>query len=369
MSGLGFLVLLLIIYLGFDIYTFYGLIGISADQPFFYFIYWSISIVVLVDFYKVSKDIKRHKEGVRPLSTNLLLGFGYAVFVGKIVFSGLLLTQELYGMTLGKYEYTVDRIKLSFKDLPSAFDGFKIIQISDIHAGSFDSIKDVRKGIDLMMQQEADLILFTGDLVNSNKNEIDPYIESFSNLNAAYGMYSVMGNHDYYGLYRIPRGDHSTKSAYLDDFNKKHRKMGFTLMNNTSVLLSKGGESIRLIGVENWGAGPFPKKGNLTKAIDGVAQDEFSILMSHDPTHWDHHVIDHPKKIHLTLSGHTHGMQFGINFLGIKWSPVKYRYKRWMGLYKSSDQYLYVNRGFGFLAWPGRVGMKPEITVIELKKS
>lgn len=416
MSGLGFLVLLLIIYLGFDIYTFYGLIGISADQPFFYFIYWSISIVVLVGFYKVSKDIKRHKEGVRPLSTNLLLGFGYAVFVGKIVFSGLLLTQDLsrfiigifnylfdfvseftghedfpprhnlltyvsvglaaipflsmlYGMTLGKYEYTVDRIKLSFKDLPSAFDGFKIIQISDIHAGSFDSIKDVRKGIDLMMQQEADLILFTGDLVNSNKNEIDPYIESFSNLNAAYGMYSVMGNHDYYGLYRIPRGDHSTKSAYLDDFNKKHRKMGFTLMNNTSVLLSKGGESIRLIGVENWGAGPFPKKGNLTKAIDGVAQDEFSILMSHDPTHWDHHVIDHPKKIHLTLSGHTHGMQFGINFLGIKWSPVKYRYKRWMGLYKSSDQYLYVNRGFGFLAWPGRVGMKPEITVIELKKS
>lgn len=415
MSSLGFLVLLLIIYLGFDIYTFYGLSSMITAQSFFCGIYWSISILVLGGFYSVLQDLQRFKEGVRSLSTNLLLGFGFAVFVGKIIFSGFLLTQDLlrfiigvlnysstsisdltgyssfpprsiviiyisaalagvpflsmlYGMTLGKYRYAVDHVKLSFTDLPLAFDGFKIIQISDIHAGTFDSVEQVRRGVNLMQDQNADLILFTGDLVNSNKNEIDPYIDSFASLNAPYGMYSVMGNHDYYGLYRISKGDYVSKSAYLSDFYNKHKRMGFTIMNNTSQLISKGKDSIRLIGVENWGAGPFPKKGNLTKALEGVIPDEFSILMSHDPTHWDHHILKHPKKIHLTLSGHTHGMQFGINFLGIKWSPVKYRYKRWMGLYKVSEQFLYVNRGLGFLAWPGRVGMRPEITLIELKK-
>lgn len=416
MSRLGFLVLLLIIYLGFDIYTFYGLSSLTTAQSFFCTLYWSISIIVLAGFYKVSIDLQRFTEGVRSLATNLLLGFGFAVFVGKIIFSVLLLTQDLgrllvgiasmvsttiseltgtptipsrkdvitlisallagvpfvsmiYGMTVGKYRYAVDKIKLSFPDLPDSFIGFKIIQISDIHSGTFDSVEQVQKGIDMIMEQEADMILFTGDLVNSNKNEIDPYIKTFARLNAPFGMYSVMGNHDYYGMYRIPKGDYASKSAYLADFNDKHKKMGFQIMNNTSKVITKGNSSIRLIGVENWGAGPFPKKGDLSKSLEGVYDHEFSILMSHDPTHWDHHVLKHPKKIHLTLAGHTHGMQFGINFLGIKWSPVKYRYRRWIGLYEEIDQYLYVNRGFGFLAWPGRVGMRPEITLIELGKS
>lgn len=415
MSRLGFLVLLLIIYLGFDIYTFYGLSSLITAQSFFCPIYWAISAIVFSGFYKVSQDLQRFKGGVRPLSTNLLLGFGFAVFVGKILFSGFLVTQDLgrlvlgtanhlsttmaeltgtsgipsrykiitlisaglaaipffsmlYGMTFGKYRYTVDNVKLSFPDLPQSFNGFKIVQISDIHSGTFDSVEQVRKGIDLIMEQKADMILFTGDLVNSNKNEIDPYIDTFANLSAPYGMFSVMGNHDYYGMYRIPKGDHASKSAYLADFNSKHKRMGFEIMNNTSKIISKGTDTIRLVGVENWGAGPFPKKGNLPKALDGVLDYEFSILMSHDPTHWDHHVLKHSKKIHLTLAGHTHGMQFGINFLGIKWSPAKYRYSRWMGLYKELDQSLYVNRGFGFLAWPGRVGMRPEITLIELEK-
>ncbi len=415
MSRLGFLVLLLITYLGFDIYTFYGLSSLTTAQSFFCSTYWIISAIVLLGFYKVSQDLQRFKSGVRPLSTNLLLGFGFAVFVAKILFSGLLLTQDfgrvilgiinnfssysadltgtsgvpsrnriitlasaviaaipffsmLYGMTFGKYRYTVDKIKLSFPDLPSSFEGFKIIQISDIHSGTFDSVEQVRKGIDLIMEQEADMILFTGDLVNSNKNEIDPYIDTFAHLNAPYGMFSVMGNHDYYGMYRIPKGDHASKSAYLSDFNNKHKRMGFEIMNNTSKAISIDGDTIYLVGVENWGAGPFPKKGDLSKALKDVPDNTFSILMSHDPTHWDHHVLKHPNKIHLTLAGHTHGMQFGINFLGIKWSPVKYRYKRWMGLYEELDQYLYVNRGFGFLAWPGRVGMRPEITLIELEK-
>ena len=416
MSRLGFLVLLLIIYLGFDIYTFYGLSSLTTAQSFFCTLYWSISIIVLAGFYKVSIDLQRFTEGVRSLATNLLLGFGFAVFVGKIIFSVLLLTQDLgrllvgiasmvsttiseltgtstipprkdvitlisallagvpfvsmiYGMTVGKYRYAVDKIKLSFPDLPDSFIGFKIIQISDIHSGTFDSVEQVQKGIDMIMEQEADMILFTGDLVNSNKNEIDPYIKTFARLNAPFGMYSVMGNHDYYGMYRIPKGDYASKSAYLADFNDKHKKMGFQIMNNTSKVITKGKSSIRLIGVENWGAGPFPKKGDLSKSLEGVSDHEFSILMSHDPTHWDHHVLKHHKKIHLTLAGHTHGMQFGINFLGIKWSPVKYRYRRWIGLYEEIDQYLYVNRGFGFLAWPGRVGMRPEITLIELGKS
>jgi len=415
MSRLGFLVLLLIIYLGFDIYTFYGLSSLTTAQSIFCYFYLTISAVVLAGFYKVSQDLQKFKSGVRPLFTNLLLGFGFAVFVGKILFSGLLLTQDLgrlalgilnnfsstisaatnttgipsrnriitlgsvlltaipffsmlYGMTFGKYRYTVDKIKLSFSDLPTSFDGFKIIQISDIHSGTFDSIVQVRKGIDLIMDQKADLILFTGDLVNSNKNEIDPYIETFSHLSAPYGMFSVMGNHDYYGMYRIPKGDYASKSAYLSDFYNKHKLMGFEILNNSSKTITKQDGSISLIGVENWGAGPFPKKGDLTKALDGVSENAFSILMSHDPTHWDHHVLKHPQKIHLTLAGHTHGMQFGINFLGIKWSPVKYRYKRWMGIYKELDQFLYVNRGFGFLAWPGRVGMRPEVTLIELSK-
>jgi predicted MPP superfamily phosphohydrolase len=415
MSRLGFLVLLLVIYLGFDIYTFYGLSSLTTAQSFFCSIYWAVSAIVLAGFYKVSQDLQRFKGGVRPLSTNLLLGFGFAVFIGKILFSGLLMTQDigrlilggvnsfstitaeltgthgiptrlriitllsaglaaipffsmLYGMTVGKYRYAVDTIKLSFPDLPHSFDGFKIIQISDIHSGTFDSVEQVRKGIDLIMQQKADMILFTGDLVNSNKNEIDPYINTFAHLSAPYGMYSVMGNHDYYGMYRIPKEDHASKSAYLADFNNKHKQMGFDIMNNTSKIISKGNDTIRLVGVENWGAGPFPKKGDLSKALDGVSDSEFSILMSHDPTHWNHHILKHSKKIHLTLAGHTHGMQFGINFLGIKWSPVKYRYSRWIGLYEELDQYLYVNRGFGFLAWPGRVGMRPEISLIELEK-
>ncbi len=415
MSRLGFLVLLLIIYLGFDIYTFYGLSSLTTAQSFFCSFYWMISAIVLAGFYKVSQDLQRFKGGVRPLSTNLLLGFGFAVFIGKILFSGLLLTQDLgrlvlgvvnifstttaeltgtngipsrqkiitlisaifvaipffsmlYGMTVGKYRYTVDNLKLSFQDLPQSFNGFKIIQISDIHSGTFDSIEQVRKGVDLIMEQKPDMILFTGDLVNSNKNEIDPYINTFASLSAPYGMYSVMGNHDYYGMYKIPKGDYASKSAYLADFNNKHKRMGFEIMNNSSKTITKGNDTIRLVGVENWGAGPFPKKGNLSIALEGVLDYEFSILMSHDPTHWDHHVLKHPKKIHLTLAGHTHGMQFGIDFLGIKWSPVKYRYRRWMGIYKELDQYLYVNRGFGFLAWPGRVGMRPEITLIELEK-
>lgn len=269
----------------------------------------------------------------------------------------------LYGITFGKYKYTVENVKLTFKDLPKAFDGLRIVQISDAHAGSWGSVESVAEGISKINELNPDIVVFTGDMVNENKNEIDPYIDIFAGINAPMGKYAILGNHDYYGT----PSDHSERSSYWDDFHDKYKKMGFDLILNENRVIHKGGESIKLIGVENWGAGRwFPKKGDLDEACKGCSDEEFAILLSHDPTHFDEHVIKHRKKIHLTLSGHTHGMQFGIKYKNFQWSPVQYRYKKWMGLYKENDQLLYVNRGFGFLGFPGRVGMWPEITCIEL---
>lgn len=414
MSRFGFLILLLVLFICFDWYAYSGLNLIFNSFAGFHLIYWVTSIFVLLGFYKVFLDLRNNIGTVRALSTNLLLGLGFAVFVAKFVFSGLLLFQDggrlimgiissvisiftdhpwtiparskllvaisaflaaipfvsmIYGITFGKYRYKVEKIKLQFPDLPKAFDGFKILQISDLHAGSFDSMDQVRKAIDIIKAQKADLIVFTGDLVNSLKEEINPYIEAFSSLSAPFGMYSILGNHDYYGMYRVAQKDPIAQKLYMDDFKRQHEKLGFNLLKNDSTVIQKDGDSIRLIGVENWGAGPFPKEGDLDKALEGVRDDEFTVLLSHDPTHWDHHVVPHHKTIHLTLSGHTHGMQFGINLGRFKWSPVKYRYKRWIGLYQKEGQYLYVNRGLGFLAWPGRVGMSPEITVFNIEAS
>ena len=271
----------------------------------------------------------------------------------------------LFGITKGKYYYTINRVKLAFKDLPKAFDGFKIVQISDIHAGSIDSKSGVLKGVNMINAEEPDLILFTGDLVNSSKDEINPYIDIFGKLKAKFGKFSTLGNHDYYG---VPRnGSEQEKADYWHDFHAKYEAMGFQLMNNENVRIEKDGEYICVLGVENWGRGRwFPKEGDVNKALNGVSEDDFCVLLSHDPTHWDEQVLPHSKHIHLTLSGHTHGFQFGVNLPGFRWSPAQYRYERWMGLYEEAGQYLYVNRGFGFLAFPGRVGMWPEITVLEL---
>ncbi|MEM8908202.1 MAG: metallophosphoesterase [Bacteroidota bacterium] len=273
----------------------------------------------------------------------------------------------LYGITRGKYRYTVNRVKLAFQDLPPAFEGFKIVQISDIHAGSLDDKAAVMRGVRMINEEAADVVLFTGDLVNSDKNEVDPYIDIFGALEAKEGKFSVLGNHDYYG---VPRDDEQAERDYWASFHEKYTAMGFHLMNNTNARIERGGESIQLLGVENWGAGRwFPKKGDLDQALAQTDEQDFCILLSHDPSHWDNKVLEHPRHIHLTLSGHTHGFQFGLNMPGFKWSPAQYRYPRWMGLYEEAGQYLYVNRGFGFLAFPGRVGMWPEITVIELSTS
>lgn len=272
----------------------------------------------------------------------------------------------LYGMTGGRHRYKVHRETLYFNDLPDAFDGFTITQLSDIHSGSFSSEKGVEKGVNMVNAQNSDLILFTGDLVNNKASEMDRWIPLFARLKAPYGKFSVLGNHDY-GDY-IKWRSKSYKNANLDRIKKVHEEIGFQLLLNEAATIKKEGQSIALIGVENWGKGRFHKYGDLKKAAIDVPANAFKILMSHDPSHWDAVTLDHHQHIHLTLAGHTHGMQFGIELFGFQWSPVKYIYPQWAGLYKKEGKYLYVNRGFGFLGFRGRIGIWPEITVIELKK-
>ena len=273
----------------------------------------------------------------------------------------------LYGVFKGRYNFKVLKYTLHFEDLPDAFDGYRITQISDIHSGSFDNKEKVSYAIDLINEQASDAILFTGDMVNNEAKEMEPNMDIFSKLSAKDGKFSVLGNHDY-GDY-VPWESEGLKKANLDRLKEIQKEIGFDLLLNDSRFLEKDGQRIALVGVENWGAGGFKKAGDLTKAITHVASDDFKILLSHDPSHWEHEVIEHKDHFHLTLSGHTHGMQFGIEIPGwFKWSPVKWKYKHWAGIYKEKEQYINVNRGFGYLAFPGRVGIWPEITVIELKK-
>ena len=274
----------------------------------------------------------------------------------------------LYGMFQGKYRYKVLKYELSFEDLPEAFDGYKITQISDIHSGSFDNAKKRQYGIDLINEQASDVLFFTGDMVNNKASEMEPWKEMFGSLKAASGKYSVLGNHDY-GDY-VAWESEEEKEGNLNKLKSIQKEMGFDLILNEHRYLEKEGQRLALVGVENWGQGGFKKAGDLQKAISDIDRDDFKILLSHDPSHWEFQVKDHPQHFHLTLSGHTHGMQFGIEIPGwIKWSPVKWRYKYGAGIYESMGQYLNVNRGCGCLGYPGRVGIWPEITVITLKKA
>ncbi|QCX01242.1 metallophosphoesterase [Aggregatimonas sangjinii] len=273
----------------------------------------------------------------------------------------------LYGMYKGKYNFKVLRYTMEYEDLPDAFDGYQITQISDVHSGSFDNRKKIEYAIDLINEQQSDVLLFTGDMVNNKTEEMRPWKELFSKLEAKDGKFSVLGNHDY-GDY-IEWDSPEAKSANLQALKDLQKEMGFDLLLNESRFLQKGNDRIALIGVENWGKGGFKKAGDLQKAKTAVSKEDFKILMSHDPSHWKEEVIPDSYNFHLTLSGHTHGMQFGIEIPGwIKWSPVKWRYEQWAGIYEDMGQFINVNRGFGFLGYPGRFGIWPEITVITLKK-
>jgi predicted MPP superfamily phosphohydrolase len=283
-----------------------------------------------------------------------------AILVAAIPFAGF-----VYAMVKGKYDYRVHRETIYYPDLPEAFDGFTITQISDIHSGSFDNAHAVQKGIDLAKTQKSDLFVFTGDLVNNAAWEIEPYINKFSQLKAPFGQYSILGNHDY-GDY-VQWSSEKEKQANLDKLKEHHKALGYRLLLDENVELEKDGQKISLVGVQNWGRG-FIQLGDLDKALSGVGDKAFKILLSHDPTHWEEKVRYHPSNIHLTLAGHTHGAQFGVETAGFRWSPVKYRYLDWAGLVNNGERYLYVNRGFGFLAFSGRLGIWPEITVITLKR-
>ena len=273
----------------------------------------------------------------------------------------------IYGIFEGKYNFKVIKQTVFFPDLPDAFDGFKITQISDVHSGSFDNPEKINYAIDLINAQEADLILFTGDIVNTHAKEMHPWLETFNRIkDYKYGKFAVLGNHDY-GEY-VTWPSEKEKDENFHQIKNLYGQIGFNLMLNEHTYIQKGDDKIALIGVENWGVN-FKKAGDLNKASENVHQDDFKILMSHDPSHWEAEIKDHPKNFHLTFAGHTHGMQFGIEIPGyFKWSLAQYIYKQWAGLYENVGRYVYVNRGFGFHAYPGRVGIMPEITVIELKK-
>ncbi|MCM4161855.1 metallophosphoesterase [Antarcticibacterium flavum] len=285
-----------------------------------------------------------------------------ALGIAAIPFASL-----LYGMYQGKYNYKVLKYTLHFDDLPDAFDGYRITQISDIHSGSFDNKEKIEYAIDLINEQESDSVFFTGDLVNNLAAEMTPWTSTFSKIKARDGVYSVLGNHDY-GDYVSWDSDRE-KLANLEAMKGVHSQMGWNLLLNEHKLVEKNGERIAFVGVENWGAGGFKKKGDLDKAGQGLTDKDFKVLLSHDPSYWQEKIKNDPKNYQLTLSGHTHGMQFGIEIPGwFKWSPVQYRYENWAGIYEEFGRYINVNRGFGYLAYPGRVGIWPEISVIELRK-
>ncbi|KXH81356.1 metallophosphoesterase [Chryseobacterium kwangjuense] len=277
---------------------------------------------------------------------------------------GVLSALFIDGITFGKYRHTVRRIKIKIPGLSKNFNGYKIIQISDVHSGSFSDPDKLQHAVDLINEQNPDLVLFTGDMVNNVSDEFKPFIPLFSKIKAKDGKFAVLGNHDYgdYVSWTSP----DAKKKNLETLIDYERQAGFDMLRNENRVIERDGEKLYILGVENWGLKPFPQFGKIDDALKGVPESAPKILMSHDPTHFDYVVKKHPANIHLTLSGHTHGMQFGLDLKNVKWSPVQYRYPKWADLYESEGKMLYVNRGFGVLGYPGRVGVLPEITLFEL---
>ncbi|MBU0472672.1 MAG: metallophosphoesterase [Bacteroidetes bacterium] len=306
------------------------------------------------------KNLKSNNSEKNKISRSTFL-----TRVGFIM-AGIPFISIIYGIGWGRFNFIVRKSNLFFKNLPNEFNGFKIVQISDFHLGSFLSSKDkVEEIVELVNEQNPDLILFTGDLVNNVASEVEPFIPTLSKLKAKYGMYSILGNHDY-GEY-VHWNTIEKKNENLAQLIKYEEQIGFKMLLNSSANISFGEASFSLIGVENWGLPPFPQYGNLNKALENVNDNSFKILMSHDPTHWDAEVTN-KTNIDLTLSGHTHGAQFGIEIPGWRWSPVNLRYKQWGGIYKNNNQMLNVNTGIGFIGFPGRIGMPPEVGLITLRK-
>lgn len=408
---LVFFVILFIIFILVDFYAFQGFKMLvkkwaSSYKTILYWMYWLVpiglwatvitigitskmpeanpafkwSMVFLIGFF-ISKtfwlifllidDIIR---GVKLTSNSISGNVGkkisrssFLVTTGAIL-AGSAFGTLLYGIFKGAHNYQVLNRKLRLKNLPKAFDGIKIAQISDVHSGSFWSKSEVERGIDLIMTQNADLIFFTGDLVNNTSDEFDEWKEIFNKLKAPLGVFSVLGNHDYGDYYSWPLKDGTTKRDNLDKMIQHHKDMNWNILLNESRVIEKDGEKLGIIGVENWSAKRhFKNYGDLKKAHKEVKDIENKLLLSHDPSHWQEEILTSFPDIDATFSGHTHGMQMGIDTKHYRWSPAKFMYKEWADLYQENGQYLYVNRGFGYLGYPGRIGFYPEITVFELE--
>lgn len=339
-----------------------------------YFLLFYIPKLVFI-FFKFIEDIIRltAKLGAKKITNNepvnsKLNKISRAQFLSRvgIITAGIPFASIIYGIGIGRFDFTVRNVPLKFANLPDAFNGIKLVQISDFHIGSFlNHPEKVEEAIELINAQNADLLVFTGDMVNNVSSELERFSGIMKRLKARYGMYSVLGNHDY-GEY-VPWENESARNDNMRKLVEIQDQIGFKLLLNSSDRITIGEEKIALVGVENWGLPPFPQYGDLKKALENINEDEFKILLSHDPTHWDEQVLG-KTNVDLTLSGHTHGAQFGIEIPGWRWSPVNIRYKRWGGLYEENEQKLYVNTGIGFIGFPGRVGMPPEITVFELNK-
>lgn len=399
-------IIFIIIYILLDIYVFQAFKTITK-QSWVYYIYLGLSLAVIANFYYQFNFVEdKGLSGAKSYAIGFLLVF----FIPKLVLGIFLLGEDLvrfvvggvgklshsgqdfsipsrrkflsqlalgvaaipfasllYGMYKGKYNYKVLKYTLYFEDLPESFNGYRFTQISDIHSGSFTSHESIQYGVDLINEQKSDVVFFTGDLVNNKAEEMDSWKSMFSKIDARDGVFSILGNHDY-GDY-VNWESKEAKKANLEALKKVHADMGWKLLLNEHRYLEKNGQKIAVVGVENWGSGGFTKQGDIEKASEGVKKEDFKILLSHDPSHWKEKIQKDPKNYQLTLSGHTHGMQFGIEIPGwFKWSPVQYRYDYWAGLYKEFGRMINVNRGFGYLAYPGRVGIWPEITVVELRK-
>ena len=303
--------------------------------------------------FKSFSPTENHLEGRRKFIS--LLGLGTAA-----IFSGFFID----GIIFGKYRHRVRKVKIKIAGLPQSFKGYKIIQISDVHSGSFFHPEKLQKAIDLINEQRADLVLFTGDMVNNFAEEFKPFVPLFSSIQSKDGKFSILGNHDY-GDYAEWKSKEE-KAQNVPNLIELQKQAGFEMLRNEHRIIEKNGEKLYILGVENWGIKPFPQFGDLDKASAGVPVNAAKILMSHDPSHFDAVVKKHPSNVQLTISGHTHGMQFGLDLKNVRWSPVQYKYPKWADLYESEGKNLYVNRGFGVIGYPGRVGIEPEITLFEL---
>jgi len=398
------IIILFLFMIGMDLYALRGIQYLFSPgkngNPLFYYLFWGVSLLMLLALILTGSRFQQLRDPSQFFGIMLIMGIFLMIYVPKLLFNATQLLGDLsllitglfrhdgtilkkwilipglilglltfiafgMGMARGRTNVKVFRETVKIEKLPDSFDGLKIVQLSDIHlAGFYNHPGYIRKVVTMVNELEPDLICFTGDMVHNFAEEVDPFIDILRDLSAPLGKVAVLGNHDYGTYY----GWNSKKeeAANLERVKAQIRASGFDLLLNEHRSISVNGDSLTLLGVENWGKPPFPQMGDLSKAMSDINPDHIKILLSHDPSHWDLQVNE-KEDIDLTLSGHTHGMQFGIEIGKFRWSPSQWTYKHWGGLYGENGQQLYVNRGLGYTGFPGRVGIRPEITLLTLQ--